>query len=102
MALAALPAEATVFIIARDPAQPSPPIAVARRLLSDLPDVVRLGDGDSMIPGRALSGFPEIELVARVSVSGQPVAQSGDWFGSEIVKPSENDAVTLSIAQQVP
>lgn len=101
-AAAALPAEATVFIIARDPAQPSPPIAVARRLLSELPGIVELGDGDSMIPGRTLSAFPEFELIARVSLSGQPVAQPGDWFGSQIVKPAENNNVTLSIAEQVP
>ena len=101
-AAASLPADATVFIIARDPAQPSPPIAVTRRQLSELPGTVALGDADSMIPGRTLSAFPEVELIARVSLSGQPVAQSGDWFGSEIVKPAENNSVTLSIAEQVP
>ena len=101
-AAASLPAEATVFIIARDPAQPSPPIAVTRRLLSELPDVVGLGDSDSMIPGRTLSAFAEVELIARVSLSGQPAAQSGDWFGSQIVTPAENNNVTLSIAKQVP
>ena len=101
-AAASLPADATVFIIARDPAQPSPPIAVTRRALSELPDVVGLGDSDSMIPGRTLSAFAEVELIARVSLSGQPVAQSGDWFGSQIVKPAENNSVTLSIAEQVP
>jgi cytochrome c-type biogenesis protein CcmH len=97
-----LPVEATVFVIARDPAQPSPPIAVARRLLSDLPGVVELGDGDSMIPGRTLSAFAEFEIVARVSVSGQPIAQSGDWYALALVIPAENDRITLSIDQQVP
>jgi len=97
-----LPVEATVFIIARDPLQPSPPIAVTRRLLSDLPDTVGLGDSDSMIPGRTLSGFVEFEIIARVSVSGQPIAQSGDWFGSKIVRPAENDRIKLSIEHQVP
>ena len=97
-----LPVEATVFVIARDPAQPSPPIAVARRLLSDLPAVVELGDGDSMIPGRTLSAFAEFEIVARVSVSGQPIAQSGDWYALALVIPAENDRITLSIDQQVP
>ena len=97
-----LPVEATVFVIARDPAQPSPPIAAARRLLSDLPAVVELGDGDSMIPGRTLSAFAEFEIVARVSVSGQPIAQSGDWYALALVIPAENDRITLSIDQQVP
>lgn len=101
-AVAALPAEATVFVIARDPAQPVPPIAVARRRLSELPAVVELGDRESMVPGRELSGFAEFELLARVSQSGQPNAQSGDWFGTVIVRPAENNGVELSINQQVP
>ena len=100
-AIAALPAEATVFIIARDPAQPSPPIAVTRRRLSDLPGKVELGDRESMVPGRNLSAFAEFELIARVSVSGQPSAQPGDWFGTMIVKPAEIDDVQIIIQQQV-
>ena len=101
-AKASLPAEATVFIIARDAAQPVPPIAVARRRLSELPVDIELGDRESMVPGRLLSGFAEFELIARVSTSGQPGAQSGDWFGSLIVKPAENISVDLAIQQQVP
>ena len=97
-----LPADASVFVIARDPAQPSPPIAVARRQLSELPAMVDLGDSNSMIPGRNLSAFAEFEVIARISVSGQPIAQSGDWFAAAIVKPQESDAVTLQIEQQVP
>lgn len=101
-AATSLPAEATVFVIARDPAQPVPPIAVVRRRLSELPAVVELGDRESMVPGRSLSGFAEFELIARVSVSGQPAANPGDWFGSLIVKPAENSRVELPIQQQVP
>jgi cytochrome c-type biogenesis protein CcmH len=93
----ALPRDAIVFVIARDPAQPSPPIAVTRRRLAELPAVVQLGDRESMVPGRELSGFEEFELVARVSLSGQPVSQPGDWFGSVIVKPAENGSIKLSI-----
>jgi cytochrome c-type biogenesis protein CcmH len=101
-ALQSLPVEASVFVIARDPAQPSPPIAVARRLLSELPAIVTLGDADSMIPGRTLSAFTEFEIVARVSVSGQPIAQPGDWFAATIVKPAENRQISLQIDQQIP
>jgi cytochrome c-type biogenesis protein CcmH len=97
----ALPVEASVFIIARDPAQPSPPIAVTRRLLSELPAVIELNDSDSMIPGRTLSAFADVEVVVRVSVSGQPIAQLGDWFGSAIVKPAEGERLTLQVNQQV-
>jgi cytochrome c-type biogenesis protein CcmH len=100
-ARAALPSEATVFVIARDPAQPVPPIAVTRRLLSELPTAVELSDRESMVPGRNLSGFEEIELIARVSVSGQPGAQPGDWYGTAIVKPADDNDVAVAIAERV-
>lgn len=101
-AMSSISADANVFIIARDPAQPSPPIAVDRVRLSELPTVVALGDQNSMVAGRALSGFEEFELLARVSLSGGPAATTGDWFGSLIVKPSTESTVFLSIDQQVP
>ncbi len=94
--------DANVFVIARDPAQPSPPIAVSRVRLSELPAVVSLGDSQSMVAGRDLSGFEEFELLARVSLSGSPAATSGDWFGSLIVRPADSNSVFLSIDQQVP
>ena len=100
-AAAALPAEATVFLIARDPAQPMPPIAAARRMLSELPALVELGDRESMVPGRDLSGFAEFELIARVSLSGQPMAAPGDWYGTVIVNPSADNDIELSIQTEV-
>lgn len=101
-ARSAITADANVFLIARDPAQPSPPIAVSRLRLSELPTVVSLGDAQSMVAGRDLSGFEEFELLARVSLSGSPAATSGDWFGSLIVTPADSNSVVLSIDQQVP
>ena len=101
-AIESIGADANVFVIARDPAQPSPPIAVSRLRLSQLPTVVSLGDAESMVAGRDLSGFPEFELLARVSLSGSPAATSGDWYGSLIVRPADTDSVFLSIDQQVP
>ncbi len=101
-ALASITRDANVFIIARDPAAPTPPIAVTRRLLSEFPTVVSLTDAESMVAGRNLSAFAEIELLARVSLSGGPAAQSGDWFGSMLVRPAENNSVSLTIDQQIP
>ena len=95
-----LPAEGAVFIIARDPGQPSPPIAVTRQRLSQLPAVIRLSDSSSMVAGRELSGFAEFELEARVSLTGQPGKQPGDWFGTVMVRPAENNSVTISIDTQ--
>ena len=101
-AIAAINGDANVFVIARDPAAPTPPIAVSRIRVSDLPTMVSLSDAQSMVAGRNLSAFSEIELLARVSLSGSPAAASGDWFGSMIVQPAENNSVFLTIDQQVP
>ncbi len=92
---------AIVFIIARDPAQPSPPIAALRRRVAELPAVVALSDSDAMMPGRLLSGFSELEIVARVSMSGQPIAQPGDWYGEKIVRPAESGEISIVIDREV-
>lgn len=101
-ALAAELPNATVFVIARDPAQPSPPIAAVRRQLSELPATVSISDSDAMIPGRVLSGFQNLEIVARVSMSGQPIAASGDWFGQQVINLTSETSIDITIDQQVP
>ena len=101
-AAAALPANARVYVIARDPMQPSPPIAVAPHQLSELPLRVDLDDSNAMVAGRPLSGFAEIEVVARVSLSGSPAAQSGDWSGTLIVSANSGQTVDLVIDQEIP
>lgn len=101
-AMASLSADTNVFFIARDPAVPTPPIAVVRRRLSELPTVIYLTDANSMVAGRNLSMFEEVELVARVSLAGGPAAASGDWFGSLLVRPAEGASVSLLIDQRVP
>ena len=55
-----------------------------------------------MIPGRTLGAFKELTLVARVSVSGQPLQQSGDYFAEKTYKAGDKDAVDLVINQKVP
>ena len=94
--------DATVFIIARDPGQPSPPLAAVRRRVSELPAVIEIGDADAMIPGRVPSGYQSIEILARVSMSGQPIAQPGDWFGQQVIETSAAEEVQIVIDSQVP
>ena len=42
---------------------------------------VSLGDDDAMIPGRTISSAASSVIVARVSMSGNPVGGSGDYVG---------------------
>ena len=92
---------APIFIIARDPSQPSPPIAVVRRQLSQLPMRVSITDSDSMMPGRSISGFSEIEIVARISFTGSPMAQPGDWFGEQTIEMEDGQGVQIIINKKV-
>jgi len=101
-AMAAITGDANIFVIARDPAAPSPPIAVSRLRVSELPAVVDLTDAQSMVAGRELSGFSDVEVLARISLSGGPAAASGDWFGSKIIRPADGNSVIITIDQQVP
>lgn len=75
---AALPADASVFIIARVPGGPPMPVAVQKHRLADLPLLITLGDNDSPMPTAKLSSLDEVEVFARISASGQANRQPGD------------------------
>ena len=72
-----LPGDAVVFVIARVPGSPMP-VAVERHALQDLPLTVTLDDNDSLMPTRKLSELKEVELLARLSSSGDATRQEGD------------------------
>jgi cytochrome c-type biogenesis protein CcmH len=85
-AAAKITPQTTLFIIARDPAG-GPPVAVTRHRAAALPGQFTLTDGDTMLAGRLLSQFEQLEVVARLSLSGEPMAKPGDWFASTITQP---------------
>ena len=99
-AVAALGPSAQLFIMALAP-EGGPPLAVIRRPPSAVPGEFSLSDANSMIQGRSLAAYPEVTVVARLSRSGQPVAQPGDWFAQTVVRPSEAPTVALVIDQVV-
>ncbi len=70
-----------LFVLARDPAG-GPPLAVQRHDSAAAPLTVRLTERDAMLPTRTLATVPHVEVVARLSRSGSPQAQSGDFFGA--------------------
>lgn len=72
----------TLFVLARDPAAPGPPLAAQRHSSSELPLTVELTERDAMMPARSIANAARVEVVARLSQSGTPQARSGDFFGS--------------------
>jgi len=77
-----------VFIFARAQQGPPAPLAVKRLRVADLPATLTLSDADAMVAAMTLSKFENVNVSARVSKSGQPIAQPGDLQSPLI--PSKN------------
>lgn len=93
----------SVFIFAKALSGPPMPLAVVRRQVQDLPLNIILDDSQAMTPEMVLSGFEEVEVVARVSKSGGPIAQSGDLQGTVAkVSTRGGEAIKLIIDSVVP
>lgn len=94
--------ETTIFVFARVPGSPIP-TAVSRLTVADLPAQIVLNNSMVMIPGTNLMAMPLLEVVARLSYSGQPTAQAGDYeVISAPIVPAELDAsLELNISNLV-
>jgi cytochrome c-type biogenesis protein CcmH len=69
----------TVFVYARAWQGPKMPVAIARLSASQLPITLELNDTMAMTPSMTLSNTKQVELVARLSPTGNAIAQQGDW-----------------------
>jgi hypothetical protein len=64
----------TVFIIARDAAGPPMPLAVVKTAASELPLTFSIGDDNSMVAGRNLSGTKSVVIEAKISANGDALS----------------------------
>jgi cytochrome c-type biogenesis protein CcmH len=92
---------APLFVFVRDPARPGPPLAV-KRLVSEFPQTVELTPGDAVVPGRAFAAGDDVQVVARIARSGNPVGASGDPFGETSYKVGKDGLVGVVIDHVVP
>lgn len=72
--------EDSVFVYAKAMQGPPMPLAVKKIQLRDLPLSLTLDDNDAMISSMKLSSFDQVIVGARLSKSGNPVAQAGDFY----------------------
>ena len=86
-----------VFVYAKAMQGPPMPLAVKRLQLKDLPATLSLGDADAMMPAMKLSSFDQVIVGARVSFSGNPVAQVGDFFTEQDSIDSKNPPLQISL-----
>jgi cytochrome c-type biogenesis protein CcmH len=82
-----------VFVYARAENGPPMPLAVAKLDASQLPTSVTLTDAMAMTPSMKLSSVPRVFIGARITHSGQPIAQPGDL---------EGDAGTVAVDSKTP
>ncbi len=93
---------ALLFVAAREPGIPGPPIAATRITTDDLPAVVVLSDADTMIAGRDLSSVNDVEIVARIAYGGTAVTASGDLIGRAVQKKGGSENLDVIINQVQP
>lgn len=97
-ARARLRGDAVVFVIARTPDGPPMPVAVEKRGVGELPFTAALDDADSPMPTLKLSQMREVELVARLSASGDATRREGDVESRPVrIALPAKDAVELVI-----
>jgi cytochrome c-type biogenesis protein CcmH len=91
-----------LFVAARQPGIPGPPLAAVRLLSDQLPTTVVLSDANSMIEGRNLSSVDDVEVIARVAFGGTAVTASGDLVGTAEQKKGASPDVSIVIDQVAP
>ena len=98
-----MPAGAVLYVMIRAPGPAvGPPIGVRRILNPALPLEITITDQDSMLKEIQISSLPELQLQARLSLSGSPGARSGDWQSTTIVVPLRSkEPVILRLNQKV-
>lgn len=92
---------APLFVLVRDPSNPGPPLAV-KRLESKFPQTVELTSSDSMIAGRSFAPGQQVEVVARIALSGNPVGARGDPVGRASYHVGRDGLVNLIIDRLTP
>ena len=50
-----------------------------------------------MLPGLKFSNFEEIEIIARISLTGDPLDRDGDYVDSLVIKTTDKNLINLNI-----
>jgi cytochrome c-type biogenesis protein CcmH len=91
----------TLFVYARAEQGPPMPLAVARLDATALPATVTLTDAMGMTPAFRLSSAPRVFVGARISHSGQAIAQPGDLEGDAgVVAVDRKGPVRITIDRE--
>jgi cytochrome c-type biogenesis protein CcmH len=71
--------DSAVFVFVRAVDNPGPPLAVLRKTVAELPFEIALNDSHAMMPSRTISSAENVIVGVRISLSGNPERQPGDY-----------------------
>lgn len=95
----------TVFIIAKNVDQSAgskAPLAVSRHTVGELPLSIKLDDSKAMAPIAKISMAQAVMVIARISKSGNPIAQTGDYEAvSADLSPINQESIELVIQDRL-
>ncbi len=93
--------EDTVFVFARAVDGPRAPLAILRKQVKDLPIRFKLDDSMAMSPAMRLSTATQVIVGARISKSGNAIAQPGDLQGFSQPVAVGASGLAIEIAEEV-
>ncbi len=94
---AANPSAAVFLIVRAAGVERGPPLAAKKLVLADAEKPIVLTSADAMIGGAGLKPGADVVLQARLSLTGQPMAQAGDWQSAKTSAKLPSTALTLAI-----
>lgn len=90
--------EDVVFIYAQPAQGGKMPLAVVKKQVKDLPLEITLDDSMAMMPAMTISSVANVQLSARISRSGNAIAQAGEPIGKKQVSTAiDNGVISLVI-----
>lgn len=93
---------AMLFVYARSEDGDSIPIAVVREPVTEFPVQVTLDNTNVMMPSRKLGDFKRVQLIARISNSGQAKPENGDLVGAvSNISPLLGNPIDLIIREKI-
>jgi cytochrome c-type biogenesis protein CcmH len=89
---------ASVFVLARQAGGPPMPLAVEKHAVGELPFTTTLEDSDGPMPTMRLSSQDDVEVIARISMSGNAMPQPGDISSTPVrVRLPHDGTVQLTL-----
>jgi cytochrome c-type biogenesis protein CcmH len=92
----------SVFVLVRAIDGPRAPLAVTRHTVADLPLRFELNDSQAMTPEMKLSRFERVEVLVRISRSGNAIPRSGDLFAQSAAITPRSQGLALVVDSEVP